>query len=252
MHRRHRGRVQRDVGAQRLQHVGAARAGRDATPAVLGDARAGRRRDEHGGRRNVERVRGVAARAAQVNQVRAVGGLHLGRELSHDLRRCGDLADSLLLDAQAHRQRSDLHRREFAAHQPSPQDSISSWKISRCSMHRTRASVGVIGIASSSRKVYASLRDARPFARSNRAPGFGRPGAMAQQRYQAKDVHHRGASRKLLSIAWPCSVAMDSGWNCTPSTGSVLWRRPMISPSTVQAVTSRQSGSEARSTASEW
>jgi hypothetical protein len=38
-----------------------------------------------------------------------------------------------------------------------------------------------------------------------------------------------------------------------PSTASVRWRRPMISPSSVHAVISRQAGRDlARSTASEW
>ena len=35
-------------------------------------------------------------------------------------------------------------------------------------------------------------------------------------------------SRKLRSMAMPCSVSTDSGWNCTPSAGSSRWRRPMI------------------------
>ena len=30
-------------------------------------------------------------------------------------------------------------------------------------------------------------------------------------------------------------VSIDSGWNCTPSMGSVLWRSPMTIPSVVQA-----------------
>src|ERR1700743_2856515 len=57
---------------------------------------------------------------------------------------------------------------------------------------------------------------------------------------------------KFSSSAWPCSDRIDSGWNCTPSTASSLWRTPMISPSSVHADTSRQSGSDSRSIASEW
>src|SRR5262249_2296102 len=48
--------------------------------------------------------------------------------------------------------------------------------------------------------------------------------------------------RKFCSILWPCSVSRASGWNCTPSTGSVRWRRPMISPSSDRAVTRRSAG----------
>ena len=54
--------------------------------------------------------------------------------------------------------------------------SISSWKISRCSMQRVSASWAVMVM----------------------------PGLLQ-------------ALRKLRSSAWPCSVRMDSGWNCTPS-----------------------------------
>ena len=64
------------------------------------------------------------------------------------------------------------------------------------------------------------------------------------------DLHHR--TRKFFSMAWPCSVRMLSGWNCTPSTSRVLWRMPITSPSSVQAVASRQSGQVLRSMASEW
>ena len=57
--------------------------------------------------------------------------------------------------------------------------------------------------------------------------------------------------RKFSSIAWPCSDRMLSGWNCTPSISSSLWRRPMIRPLSSSAVISRQSGRVARSTTSE-
>ena len=44
------------------------------------------------------------------------GTVDLGRELAHHLRGRGDLADRLLLDAQADEQRGDHHRRRLAAH----------------------------------------------------------------------------------------------------------------------------------------
>ena len=92
--------------------------------------------------------------------------------------------------------------------------SISSWKISRCSMVRCRASCGVMGM-------------------------------VGLRRFQ------RGA-RKFRSIAWPYSVRMDSGWNCTPSMSSSRWRTPMISPSSVQAVVASSAGQLDFSMASEW
>jgi len=58
--------------------------------------------------------------------------------------------------------------------------------------------------------------------------------------------------RKFFKIVRPFSVRMLSGWNCTPQMGSVLCRTPMISPSSVSAVTSRKSGSVSRAITSEW
>ncbi len=59
-------------------------------------------------------------------------------------------------------------------------------------------------------------------------------------------------SRKFLSSWWPCCEAMLSGWNCTPCVLWVLCDRPMMIPSPVSAVISKQSGRLARSTISEW
>ena len=63
--------------------------------------------------------------------------------------------------------------------------------------------------------------------------------------------HGCGVFKKLFNKAWPCSVRMDSGWNCTPSMGRLRWRTPMISPSSVQAVTSNSVGQVLGSIASE-
>jgi hypothetical protein len=50
---------------------------------------------------------------------------------------------------------------------------------------------------------------------------------------------------------------MDSGWNCTPSSGvavpaSSRWRTPMISPSSLRDVISSTAGQVASSMTSEW
>ena len=108
--------LQHDVGAQRLEHIGASRLRRHRAIAVLGHARAGRGRDEHRRGRDVERVRRVAAGADDVDQMLAVGHVDLGGKLAHHLRGRRDLADRLLLDAQPDGQGGDHHRRHFAAH----------------------------------------------------------------------------------------------------------------------------------------
>ena len=76
--------------------------------------------------------------------------------------------------------------------------------------------------------------------------------AMYQLVEQIGVVHRPASIRKFLSSACPCSVRMDSGWNCTPSTAKALWRTPMISPSSVHAVISRHSGRLTRSITREW
>ena len=83
--------------------------------------------------------------------------------------------------------------------------------------------------------------------------GHGRPRLLLAEALPAQDPRqvllHR---RKLRSRSLPAVVMMLSGWNCTPSRGRVLWRRPITTPSSVQAETRRQSGTESRATTSEW
>ncbi|MGC4012902.1 MAG: hypothetical protein QM755_00050 [Luteolibacter sp.] len=90
-----------EVDAQRLQHVRAAGLARHAAPAVLAVLGTRRRRDEHRAGRDIEGMRAVAAGAHDVDQVRRVAHMHLGRELAHHLRGGCDLADGFLLHAQA-------------------------------------------------------------------------------------------------------------------------------------------------------
>ena len=52
--------------------------------------------------------------------------------------------------------------------------------------------------------------------------------------------------RKLRKIVLPPSVRIDSGWNWTPSTRKTRCRRPMISPSSARADTSRSAGTVPR------
>ena len=92
-------------------------------------------------------------------------------------------------------------------------DSISSWKISRCSIVRWSASCSVMAMVVPVVDAFASKR---------------RPAGAVEEIARAARL--------------PCSVRIASGWNCTPSTGSSRWRTPMISPSSVVAVTSSAAG----------
>ena len=73
--------------------------------------------------------------------------------------------------------------------------------------------------------------------------GRGRSGAAQAARVEARKFDRRPG---------PSRVSSDSGWNWTPSTARVRWRRPMITPSAVRAVTSSTSGTLAGSTTREW
>ncbi len=54
----------------------------------------------------------------------------------------------------------------------------------------------------------------------------------------------------VISVS-PSGVSTLSGWNCTPSSCSVLWRTPMITPLSVSAVISSVSGNDSTSAHSE-
>ena len=70
---------------------------------------------------------------------------------------------------------------------------------------------------------------------------------MARQRATSGSrypgARERASERgSCASRSWPCSVRIDSGWNCTPSIGSSRWRRPITRPSSDSALTSSTSG----------
>ena len=105
-----------DVGAQRLEDVGAARARGNRAVAVLRDLGAGGRRDERSRRGHVERMRRVSAGADDVDHVVGILHRHRGGEFAHDLCRRRELADRFLLHAQADDEARDLRRRQLSAH----------------------------------------------------------------------------------------------------------------------------------------
>ena len=88
--------------AERLEHVGGAGGRRHGAVAVLRDPRAGRRRHDRRRRRDVERVRAVAARPGRVDEVVALRP-HRQDVLAHRLRAAGDLVRRLALRRAARR-----------------------------------------------------------------------------------------------------------------------------------------------------
>ena len=89
------------------------------------------------------------------------------------------------------------------------------------------------------------LRPANSMNRSPRATHRCRASAAAA----ASRKQPRGQTPRKFSRSWkPGPVRTDSGWNCTPSTFILRWRRPMIVPSAVSAEISSVRGSVLRST----
>ena len=142
--------------------------------------------------------------------------LHLGGELAHHLGGGGDLADGFLLHAQAGDQRRRHHGRQLAAHDQAHDLSISSWKISRCSMVRCSASWGVMGMASP--RVLVG-RDCRP------GPA------------EAKgDEHGAGRAVQPVHAALHAAAARHPGRGQRPSRNSRGWLLTLNSaPSSTKA-----------------
>ena len=104
----------------------------------------------------------------------------------------------------------------------------------------------------------SSLRQVRPSASLGRGRVLpvgiaeARPADAGPDTWSTRRTGWRSTiARKFSSSRRPCSLPIDSGWNCTPHSGRSRWRTPMTTPSSVQAIASRLSGS-AGSTTSEW
>ncbi|GAA2908928.1 hypothetical protein GCM10020221_01250 [Streptomyces thioluteus] len=87
---------------------------------------------------------------------------------------------------------------------------------------------------------------------SGASAGASSNGAAHRARSRGAAAYSAPTSFAKFWSSWaPHSLAMDSGWNCTPQRGSVRCRSAMTVPSSAQAVASSSSGrgSAARS---EW
>ena len=126
---------------------------------------------------------------------------------------------------------------------PSPPVPAVSTRSSRCGLHRQRRA------RASPRRSRRSRPPSRPSAAARRGS---RRSARASPRRHDR-VHHARApprargrwpssscasaswitrpSRKFRAMSRPIGVSTDSGWNCTPSTGSSRWRTAITSPS---------------------
>ena len=114
-------RRQVDIGSQGFEHIRAARFGRHGAIPVLGHACSRRRANKDGRSRNVERMRAIPAGAHHIDKMGRVAHIDPGCQFAHHLGGGGDLADGLLLHAQAGNECGDQHRRHFPTHDLSHQ-----------------------------------------------------------------------------------------------------------------------------------
>ena len=110
-------RVDVDLRAQLLEHVGRAASRADAAIAVLGDRQAARRRDEGRRGRDVDQPRPVAAGAAAIGE-EIIGPVERQRRGRQGVRRADHFLGGLALHPQRDQHAGDLGRLELAEHEP--------------------------------------------------------------------------------------------------------------------------------------
>ena len=118
----------------------------------------------------------------------------------------GDLVDRFAAQPQRHQQAADLRRRGVARHDR-PENAGSD---SSAAQPAARRELGEKGLSS------GSDWSLTPRSAAGRV---------------------RLAQGSCGAAAWPCSVAMLSGWNCTPKIGSSRCCSPWTTPSSLSAVT---------------
>src|SRR5664280_36346 len=79
-----------------------------------------------------------------------------------------------------------------------------------------------------------------------------RPARHGTERAMGGRRHASRPATKFFKRRSPCGVRIDSGWNWTPTSGSVRCASPITSPSALVAVIRSAPGTESFSTTSEW
>ena len=78
-----------------------------------------------------------------------------------------------------------------------------------------------------------------------------RAGEILPFNSQPERIDQHQILRKFRKSVCPSGVRIDSGWNCTPNTGSREWCSAMTMPSRLRALTFNSRGRERSSTTSE-
>ena len=107
-------RPQRDVDAERLEHVGAAAAARRGAVPMLCHRDAGPSSDQRGSRRDVERPSTIATGPAGID--RSLGNVERGGVGPHGIDKPGHLLSGFPLCSQCDQQPGDLDRGRFSCH----------------------------------------------------------------------------------------------------------------------------------------
>jgi hypothetical protein len=195
---------QGDPHAELLQHIRRAGFGAQRAVAVLGDRHPAAGDDEGNGGGDVQRARFVAACAADIDRPRRRG------DRDHTAAKCAHGADHF--------------RHCFAAHAHRHQQA-RDLGVGRVAGHDLGESA--FGFVLGQRLAPGEAGEKRPDHRGHArfvmaSSSWERRGpAAAQAAACAGAFRPRAMARKLARMAWPCSLAMLSGWNCTPKIGRV-------------------------------
>ncbi len=182
-------RLRIDGNPELFQYIRAAALRRYRAIAVLRDRSTPRRRHERRAGGDVQRPRFVAAGPARIQERRSARA-NPRRRGAHRPRRAHHFLGSFPFDAQCDQIAGDRAFRHSTGHD--------------------------VGHRRSRRRHASSDSPARTRRNDSRNPSAASP-ATGQ------------TSRKLPRIFMPSVVRIDSGWNCTPKSGRVRWRSPMIS-----------------------
>ena len=229
--------VERDVDAERLEHVGAPRCRGDRAVAVLGNrhARAGNHERRRG--RDVEGVQSVAAGPAGVD-VAARRWAAPGVACSRIAR-----AKPTISSTVSPFMRMPVISALICDGVASPSMIWFMTMYASSSVSDAPVATRPIAAAAVATSAAPALARAAPPAAATIAGVPDAPLASGTS---------PATSRKFASSLVPSGVRTLSGWNCTPKTGSSRWWTPMMTPSGVRACTSaRRARCRRRCTASD-
>ena len=173
--------------------------------AVFGDTYTRAGDNESGGRRDIEGAESISACAAGVDHRSIIRDeLHTAEHGHASSARIRRLRRCLAFGAQGGQERRGLNLGDASSH-----DRMQAHPPLRSASTTARERAGSADRRDVDRCLFGHLNIQSALV-------------LARATADSRDP------RKLPSSCLPTGVRIDSGWNCTPSTGNSRWRKPMI------------------------